>query len=284
MKFGIYLPNFGPMGNPHVLADLATDAETAGWDGFFIWDHIVRKPEFSDVTDAWVALSAIAMRTKTIRIGALVTPLARRRPWKVARETVAVDQLSNGRLVFGAGLGSAGGSQLEWENFGEVSDLRQRGEMLDEGLAILAGLWSGQFFNYQGKHYQVGDSQFLPMPVQQPRIPIWVAGTWPNKLPFKRAARWDGVVPLFNGENEPEQLKMLVNFIAELGTDMSHFDVVCQGITSAENGSEQVSLYQANGVTWWLEDLLPTYFGDDWKTSWHVEAIRERILQGPPKS
>src|SRR5688500_5376212 len=118
MRYGIFVPNFGPLGTARALADLAADAEAAGWDGFFIWDHIARKPEFRDVADTWIALTAIAMRTNTVRLGALVTPIARRRPWKLARETASLDHLSGGRLIFGAGLGSAGGSQLEWEPFG----------------------------------------------------------------------------------------------------------------------------------------------------------------------
>jgi alkanesulfonate monooxygenase SsuD/methylene tetrahydromethanopterin reductase-like flavin-dependent oxidoreductase (luciferase family) len=113
VKFGVYLPNFGAFGDALTLADLARDAEDAGWDGFFIWDHVARAFE-TEIVDPWVALAAIALQTESISIGALVTPLARRRPWKLARETVSIDRLSRGRLVFGAGLGSAGGAEVEW--------------------------------------------------------------------------------------------------------------------------------------------------------------------------
>ena len=175
MKYGLYLPNFGAFGETRLLADLAHDAEQAGWDGFFIWDHIAR-PWTTQVVDTWVALTAIAQRTSRIRFGPLVTPLARRRPWKVARETVSLDRLSEGRLILGVGLGGSGGQSVEWANFAEELDLRTRAEMLDEGLDILTGLWSGKPFSYNGQHYQVNDSLFLPTPIQSPRIPIWVAG------------------------------------------------------------------------------------------------------------
>jgi alkanesulfonate monooxygenase SsuD/methylene tetrahydromethanopterin reductase-like flavin-dependent oxidoreductase (luciferase family) len=216
----------------------------------------------------------------------MVTPLARRRPWKVARETVTLDHLSNGRLIFGAGLGSAGGGRLEWENFGEEMDLKRRGQMLDEGLAILAGLWSGQPFSYEGQHFRVQDTEFLPTPLQQPRIPVWIAGVWPNKAPFKRAAKWDGVVPLFSEGDEVPQLRAMVEFLYEIRGDDRTVDVACQGVTPGNDTAraiEIVSAYEANGATWWLEDLHPTCFGDDWETHWTVETIRERILQGPPK-
>jgi alkanesulfonate monooxygenase SsuD/methylene tetrahydromethanopterin reductase-like flavin-dependent oxidoreductase (luciferase family) len=139
VKYGLYLPNFGPFGDARVLAELARDAERAGWDGFFLWDHVAR-PGAPPVVDPWIALAAIAVATERVRIGALVTPLARRRPWKVARETVSLDRLSNGRLVFGAGLGSSGGAEVEWAGFGEETDLARRAGMLDEGLEILTGL------------------------------------------------------------------------------------------------------------------------------------------------
>jgi alkanesulfonate monooxygenase SsuD/methylene tetrahydromethanopterin reductase-like flavin-dependent oxidoreductase (luciferase family) len=286
MKYGIDVPNFGPLGQARILADLAADAEKAGWDGFFIWDHIARKREFRDVADPWIALSAIAMQTNRVQIGALVTPLARRRPWKVARETATLDQLSNGRLIFGAGLGSVGGGQVEWENLGEETDLKRRGQMLDEGLAVLAGLWSGQPFSYEGQHFRVKDTEFLPTPLQQPRIPVWIAGMWPHTVPFKRAVRWDGVFPIFEGDVLP-QFKALADFLDAIRDDDRPFDVVATGKTPGSDpsqGAEIVSAYEAYGTTWWLEDLEPTYFGDDWKSTWTVDTIRERVLQGPPKT
>jgi alkanesulfonate monooxygenase SsuD/methylene tetrahydromethanopterin reductase-like flavin-dependent oxidoreductase (luciferase family) len=182
MQYGLYLPNYGVFGDVRLLADLAREAEAVGWDGFFLWDHIAE--QYEDTTtmlpmiDPWVALAAIAMQTEKLRIGTTVTPLPRRRPWKLARETVSIDRLSNGRLILGVGIGAG---ELEWDHLGEETDLRSRGQMLDEGLDILTGLWSGEPFSYSGKHYQIEHAQFLPTPVQQPRIPIWVGGLWGNK-------------------------------------------------------------------------------------------------------
>src|SRR5689334_13471095 len=179
---------------------MARDAEAAGWDGFFLWDHVILWP--TPTCDPWVALAAVALATERVRIGPLVTPLPRRRITKLARETVTLDHLSNGRLVLGVGIGLG---PWEWEYLGEETDLRTRGAMLDEGLELLTKLWSGEPVMHEGRFYTCrGDkgpndptpipTPFLPRPVQ-PRIPVWVAGTWPKKPPFRRAARWDGVVP-----------------------------------------------------------------------------------------
>jgi len=278
MKYGLSLPNFGILGDVRLLADLAAQAEAAGWHGVFVWDHIARKPEFGAVVDPWIVVTAMAMRTTSIRLGALITPLARRRPWKVARETASLDQLSKGRLIFGAGLGSD--SSGEFESFGEEMDHKKRAEMLDEALDILTGLWRGQPFHYDGMHYHIKDSHFLPMPVQQPRIPIWIAGVWPNKPPFRRGARWDGVVPLLTGENIAAQLKEMTLYIRQHRQNDRPFDLVGMGQKQSDNTMRDA--YEANGATWWIEELNPTYFSDDWRTSWTLEAIQSRIVQGPP--
>jgi alkanesulfonate monooxygenase SsuD/methylene tetrahydromethanopterin reductase-like flavin-dependent oxidoreductase (luciferase family) len=277
VRYGIYVPNFGDYGDARRLAALARDAEDARWDGFFLWDHVAR-PFATDMVDPWIALTAIAMATKTIRIGALVTPLPRRRPWKVARETASLDQLSGGRLVFGAGTGSAGGRAVEWASFGEQMDARMRGAMLDEGLEILTGLWSGAPFQFRGKHYHVDEALFLPRPVQFPRIPIWVAGYWPNKSPFRRAARWDGVFPLAQTSAfvPPEQLREIVAYVRAQRADASPFDVVALGVTSAGRAdTDRVVATRAAGATWWLERV----HGDRGS----FEEMRERVRQGPPR-
>src|ERR1700730_5324126 len=152
MRYAMFLPNFGPFGDARVIADLAARAESAGWDGFFIWDHmVVSTNEAFPVADPWVALAAAATATSRVRLGALVTPLSRRRPWKVARETVTLDHLSGGRLIFGAGLGgsAAEGFATEFDDLGEQADLRARAGMLDEALEIIAGLWSGEPFSFR---------------------------------------------------------------------------------------------------------------------------------------
>ncbi|MBN1310613.1 MAG: LLM class flavin-dependent oxidoreductase [Anaerolineae bacterium] len=285
MKYGIYLPNFGPYGDARVLAGLAQDAEKAGWDGFFLWDHIAgwKLP----IVDVWVALAAIAMHTKRIRIGTTVTPLPRRRPWKVARETVSLDHLSGGRLILSVGIGLG---EDEWDHLGEETDPKRRGAMLDEALDILVGLWTGELFSYAGQHYTVQDAHFLPRPVQQPRIPIWVGGFWPNKAPFRRAAKWDGVFPLFlEAEGEGQELAQLeeaLSYINAQRPSEQPQDIVCMGITpgdEAEQATDMVRKRADLGATWWLELIAPFRFGKGFEDEWPVKALRERILQGPPQ-
>ncbi|MBN1248328.1 MAG: LLM class flavin-dependent oxidoreductase, partial [Anaerolineae bacterium] len=191
MRYGIYVPNFGPFGSAAAMAQLAQEAEAAGWDGFFIWDHVAGWHQ--PFVDPWIALTAVAMSTGRIRLGTTVTPLPRRRPAMLARETVSVDVLSGGRLILGVGIG---GGTAEWDDLGEETDLRVRGAMLDEGLDVLTGLWRNGAFSYEGAYYAVRDADFRPKPVQSPRIPIWVGGVWPAKAPFRRMARWDGMFPL----------------------------------------------------------------------------------------
>jgi alkanesulfonate monooxygenase SsuD/methylene tetrahydromethanopterin reductase-like flavin-dependent oxidoreductase (luciferase family) len=280
VQFGLYLPNFGDFADPHLLVELARDAERAGWDGFFLWDHINR-PHTPPVVDPWVALAAVAVATERLRLGALVTPLARRRVWKVARETVSLDRLSRGRLVFGAGLGSAGGKEAEWGTFGEETDLQRRGEILDESLEVLAGLWSGERYTYAGRHLRITDTRFLPTPLQSPRIPVWIAGYWPHPRPLARAARWDGVFPLFpdGPPRDLEQLAGAVAIVRERRRSATPFDVVHLGArgTPAEP-------YARAGATWWLESIAPGNFGARWTDPWPLARMREAIAAGPPRA
>lgn len=292
MRFAVDIPPFGPFADVRLLADLAHEAEEAGWDGFFLWDHVVwdRFP----IADTWVALTAIAMKTSTIRIGPMVTPLPRRRPTKVARESATLDQLSNGRLILGVGIG---GGEAEWDNLGEQTDLKARAALLNESLDVLTGLWSGEPFAYQGAHYTVrgkgeqGTLTFQPTPVQRPRIPIWVAGVWPRKAPFQRAARWDGVVPLrtdtqFSDMMTPEQVTEIVAYIRQQRTSDAPFDVSHWGITTGDDMARAGAIardYEAAGVTWWRENLSPWRFGWDWRGEFPVAATRARIRRGPPK-
>ena len=284
MKFGVDLPNFGAFGSARTLMSLAQDAENAGWDGFFIWDHINRA-WLTEVVDPWIALTAIATATERLTIGALVTPIARRRPWKLAREIVSLDHLSNGRLIFGAGLGSLGGHDVEWSKFGEETSLKTRAKMLDEGLDILKGLWSGEKFSYEGEFYRVMDTQFLPKPLGH--IPIWVGGYWPNKPPFRRAARWDGVIPLARDGDPatPDTIRDALAYTLEHRSSDRPFDVVhINPPIDPARGAAIVGPYQEAGVTWWLEEIIPKHFGGDWESDWPFDAMRERILQGPPAS
>lgn len=281
MKYGIYMPPGEDFADPRSLADLAREAEQAGWDGFFIWDHMVLGCS-ERVLDPWVGLAAVAMVTSRIRIGTMVTPIPRRRPWKLARETATLDRLSGGRLILGVGIGVG---QAEWDDLGEESDLKSRGEMLDEGLQVLTGLWSGQPFSFQGKYYQVKNARFLPTPIQ-PRIPIWVGGFWPNKAPMRRAARWDGVYPLFDVWQDPGKLavfKECVAFLRDQRPAVQPFDILAIGSTRTKEDNDPPRAYEAAGATWWMEAVDPWDFG--WADSgpWPIEAMRQRVRLGPPR-
>ncbi len=289
MRYGVYLPIFGPYSDPRTLADLAREAEAAGWDGFFLWDHLTGRDQAYDCLDPWIALAACAMTTNRVTLGALVTPIARRRPWKLARELTTLDHLSGGRMIFGVGLGS--GRADEWDHFGEETDMKARAAMLDEGLAVIEGLWSGQPFSYLGTYYTVRDAHFLPVPVQQPRIPVWVAGYWPHKAPLRRAARWDGAFPLFSagGVGELGEFSESAAFVRaereRLGAD-GPYDIVYRGIRGADESLEQwgerAARFEAAGATWWLEHMMPTMFGGDWGR-WPLDAMHTRITDGPPR-
>ncbi len=271
LKYGLYLPNFGVFGDARLLAELAAFAERAGWDGFFLWDHVAR-PGAPPVVDPWIALAAIAVATERVRIGALVTPLARRRPWKVARETVSLDRLSAGRLVFGAGLGSSGGAEVEWAAFGEEGDLARRAAMLDEGLAVLAGLWSGERFGFAGTHFSVRDACFRPTAVQRPRIPVWIAAYWPHRRPLLRSVGWDGLFALFpdGAPRDVGQLAQAVAYVRERrAPEAGPFDVVYLG---EPTGSPEP--YARAGATWWLSRVTPEST---------LEPIRALIARGPPR-
>jgi alkanesulfonate monooxygenase SsuD/methylene tetrahydromethanopterin reductase-like flavin-dependent oxidoreductase (luciferase family) len=284
MQFGLDVQNIGAFADPRALVELAVDAEAAGWDGFFLWDHISFDMSTPfDVADPWIALAAIAARTSRIRIGTVVTPIARRRPWKLARETVTLDRLSGGRLTLGVGLGWS--AESDFEQFGEVGDLKIKAEKTDEALEVLTGLWSAEPFEHRGKHFLIKPSLFLPAPVQQPRIPIWVAGTWPNRAPFRRAARWDGAFPL-KVATEPGEWQLtvaevadMVAFIRSVRADGAAFDTVVAGITGGEDETSdraKVSAFQAVGCTWWLEALMDERgsFAD----------MQTRVRSGPPKA
>jgi alkanesulfonate monooxygenase SsuD/methylene tetrahydromethanopterin reductase-like flavin-dependent oxidoreductase (luciferase family) len=288
MQFGIHIPPFGPFADIAALADLAQKAEAAGWDGFFLWDDVAFNPAV-DMADPWIALAAIALRTENMRLGPLVTPLPRRRPWKVAREAVSLDHLSHGRLILGVG---SGGAPEEFANLGEAADPKVRAAQLDEGLDILAGLWRGEPFEYTGAQYTIRAMPFLPRPVQSPRIPVWVGGSWPLRAPMRRAARWDGVYPL--GQHlsmvemlSPEEMAAVVAYVTDqrqqAGLAGEPFAVAHYGISSGDDRSgdaQMVATYQEAGVTWWLENVIPERWGS-W-SEWPVEAMTRRIEQGPP--
>ncbi len=275
MQFAINTPNFDWYRDPQLIAELAHEAEDCGWDGFFLWDHIGAAWP-APLGDPWIMLAAMAMRTTRIRLGPIVTPLPRRRPWKLAKEAVTLDHLSGGRLVLGVGIGSDSGQ--EYSCYGESPDDRLHAAMLDEGLEILTGLWSGEPFSFAGTHYQIHEARFQPVPVQQPRIPIWVAGVWPHHKPFRRAAAWDGVCPLADGRAlTPEDYRDLTAYIRQHRTGDEPFAVLSSGQTTGTDPAQDaatVGAFAEAGATWWQESF-------DWN---HSEAqVRARIRRGPPQ-
>ncbi len=284
MNTGLYLPNFGSWGDPTAMVSLATDAEASGWDGFFIWDHIGGFK--NTMVDPWVALGAVAQATTTITIGTTVTPVPRRRPQKLARETTTVDQLSEGRFVFAVGSGEGA---PEFDNMGESTVHRERAAMLDEALDVITQLWTGERVNHRGTHYTVEGARFVPTPVQTPRIPIWVGGSWPYTRPMRRAARWDGVMPLLRlseGESETEALRACVDYISSHRETDDPFDVVYSGVTPGDDptrAAEIVGSFADAGATWWLEPIAPYRYDEGFAEPWNTEKLRERVLQGPPR-
>lgn len=278
MKFGLMLPNKGrPYGDANLLVELALSAEQAGWEGFFLWDHIGGGGD-SPTMDPWICLGAIASQTQTMRIGTMITPLARRRPWKVAREIVTLDHITNGRVILGVGLGDM--VNKDFKAFGDPASPRVRAEMLDESLEIIAGLQHGHPFHYAGKHYQISQALFKPTPVQTPHIPVWVAAHWPFKRPLKRAARWDGVLPRQGkaGPITPAVLREIAAYIEEHRTVDTPFDICKYGLTKGKNLAQDRALvqeYGAAGATWWIDEIF-TSRGT-------LKQIQKRIAIGPPR-
>lgn len=281
MHYGLYIANFGEASYAQTLSDLAVEAEDYGWDGFFLWDHILHdKKQNSAMVDPWIALAAIAMKTKRIKMGTTITPIPRRRPWKLARETVSLDHLSKGRLILGVGIGFP--PDAEFENFGEESNEKVRAAKLDEGLEILTGLWKGKPLGYAGQYYHMEKTTFLPSTKQSPRIPIWVGGIWPHKAPFRRAARWDGMIPLTDsasGLPKPEDIRETLAYVKkQRKSGRDSFDVAVVGWTTGinrKNNAAKVDSFAEAGATWWLESL---YTARD-----SPGKMRKRIRQGPPK-
>ena len=278
MKYGLVLPLSGIDGDIERLVEYAHIAEEEGWEGIFLEDYIVYWGAQGLTYDPWLALTAIALHTQRVRLGMTVTPLPSRLPWKLAREAITLDHLSHGRLILGFGLGDA-----QDMHFGEATDVKQRAEMLDEGLDILAGLMSGRPFNYQGKHYTVNEVAFSPGPVQTPRIPIWLGGFWPRKAPALRAARWDGFCPAKvpdehgDGYIKPADIREIKTFIEEHRASAAPFDIAAGGNSSSDDPAKaraHVEPYSEAGATWWIEFVLPD--------PGEAEQALTRIKQGPP--
>ena len=283
MNYAIDIPNFGEFADPRFTARVACEAEDAGWDAVWVWDHIMRDPA-DPHADAWILLAAIALATSRVRLGPMVTPLARRRPWHLAREAVTIDHLSAGRLTLGVGNGSRA---HEFTAFGDEGTLAGRAAMLDEGLTILDGLWSGRPFSFEGAHFRLREVTFTPVPLQQPRIPVWVGATWPVPAPIRRAAHWDGVWPLRRASDgtsvplTPDDVRGVRDAVDRerraVGSS-GPFDIQVAGTTDPADGEravDTVRAYAQAGATWWSERINPSR-GD-------TERMLERVRLGPPR-
>jgi len=275
MRYGFVLP----AGDAAVAADLAGEAERAGWDGFFCWE-----PTWGN--DAWVMLTAAAMRTTSIRLGTMLTPLPKRKPWEVASQAVTLDNLSGGRVILSVGLGAP---EPRFYIFEDDPGRKVRAEMLDEGLEMLALMYRGEAFTYDGKYYHARRAEMMipPPSKQQPRIPTWVVGMWPAPRSMRRVARWDGWLPYLRqpeGLNRPER-EQLAEGVAWLrderarhGLSMDGFDVVMEGATKpGDEAVAEVRAWGEVGATWWLEA--------NWELGADevVEQSRDRLRAGPPR-
>lgn len=266
MRYGLNLASGGPYADPRNLVELAVAAEQSGWDAVLLEDYVVYQSMAGTPTvDSWTVLAAAAVRTERILLGTAVTPLARRRPWHVAREVTTVDRLSGGRAILGVG---AGDLEPGFTAFGEETDLRIRAERLDESLEIVTGLWTGKPFSFAGRHFTVSEIVFQPTPVQQPRVPIWVGGVWPRRGPVRRAARWDGAMLGWKDgpsgtevEMQPEDLRTLANEVERRrGGPLDGFDFVMGGRGRLDDeGAERTHQRDMAlaGATWWVEWIQP---------------------------
>jgi hypothetical protein len=260
-----------------MTSKLALEAEKSGWDGFFVWEPVWG-------IDAWVSLTAAAMKTTKIRLGTMLSPISRMRPWKLASETATLDNLSNGRVILSVGLGAVDSG---FKEFGEIMNRVQRAELLDEGLDILTGLWKGQPFNYDGKHYTVKETKFYPPPppVQKPRIPIWVVGAWPRMKSMRRVLKYDGILPtkMVGGKHvkvEPKDIRLMKSWIEENRSETTPFDIVVEGKTDGNDSNEWSKVVQPwieAGATWWIEAMWDMMDKEN-----SNELIVKRIRQGPP--
>jgi alkanesulfonate monooxygenase SsuD/methylene tetrahydromethanopterin reductase-like flavin-dependent oxidoreductase (luciferase family) len=277
LRRGLAVPPF--TADPADIIGLGLAAEQGGFDGFFLWDHLVHDDtgDGPPVLDPWPLLAVLASQTSQIRLGTLITPVPRRRPWQLAKETVTVDRLSDGRLILGVGIGSP--PYADFGIFHEPTSNRVRAELLDEGLEVLTGLWTGDRFAFSGEHFTVEPVRFRPVPVQQPRIPIWIGGVLPAAGPVRRACRWDGMVPLRwhddgLGRPSPEDIAGVRGQAQLARGSAAGFDLVVWADLEQEPG-EVAALapdYVAAGATWWVESAQS---GRGW-----LDEATERVARG----
>lgn len=248
MRHALTIPPYGEFADPAALVEVAVAAERSGWDAVFLWDHVLRRPgDPQETADPWIAMAAIAIATERIRIGPMVTPITRRRPIKLARETTTLDQLSGGRLTLGLGLGVD--TTRELSAFGEIVDARVRGERLDEGVELLCAFWSGEEVDFRGEHFVADHVTVLPRPQQQPRIPLWFAARGGAAKPVRRAARYDGLYPI---EVDDASLATMLDVVREERGSLDGFDVIVRPA-----GAAQYRRFEQAGVTWAITGPAP---------------------------
>ncbi|TGZ14379.1 luciferase-like protein [Streptomyces sp. S816] len=285
MRFSVNVPNFGDFADPRAVATVAVAAEQAGWDGLFVWDHVLhRRHQGRPFGDPWMLLTAAALATSRIRLGTLLTPVPRYRPQQLARQVATLDQVSGGRVIFGAGLG--GPVEDEYESFGDTAAPRELAGRLDEGLELLARFWSGEPVDHQGPHYTARDVTLLPATVQRPRPPVWIGGFWPRRAPMRRAARWDGAAPLFESARHGQlpdvaEVRELIAYVRGQRTTGGErpFEFVLGGATPADPAGARDALgpLRDAGATWWDERQLAD--GPDLD---RLEPVLRRVEAGPP--
>lgn len=276
MRFGYIVTG----GDPRTQAKLAAEAEASGWDGVFTFDAI--DIGGMDMYDPWVVLTAMAMRTERVRLGAMIFAPTRRRPWKLAREALTLDHLSGGRLVLPVGLGAL--DDRGFGSVGEPTEARERAAILDETLAIIDALWTGERLNHDGDRYRIEGMTMRPLPVQRPRIPVWVVGAWPALRSMRRAARWEGIVLQPRDADAwradaPAVVREASGWIAGERAAAGHtgpFEIVVDGTSPPGDpaAADRARALAEAGATWWIES--------DWESP-SVDAMRARIAAGPPR-
>jgi alkanesulfonate monooxygenase SsuD/methylene tetrahydromethanopterin reductase-like flavin-dependent oxidoreductase (luciferase family) len=285
VRYSVNIPNFGDFADARTVAKVATAAENAGWDALFVWDHVVhdkKRRAGQPFGDPWMLLTAAALATSRLRLGTLVTPVARRRPEQLARQVATLDTLSDGRVIFGAGLG--GPIEDEYASFGDTTDPVVLAERLDEGLQLLSRYWSGETVDYDGAHYRVRNTALLPATVQRPRPPVWIAGYWPRRRPMRRAAQWDGAVPLFESARHgqapsPDEVHSVAAYLSTQRDAGAHgpFDLVIGGATDPATAADLIAPLRDAGATWWDEREVQTN-----PDHHRAEPVLRRVEAGPP--
>jgi hypothetical protein len=278
MRYGFILPG----GDVWTIPEMAAEAEAAGWDGVFIADCIsIDTPDYppGPYYDSWILLALMAARTKRIILGPMVAAISRRRPWKLARETMTLDHLSQGRIVLPVGLGAAG-DDAGFYKVGEKMSLKERAGLMDECLDILNGAWSGELFSHDGNQYHVQPMKLLPPSVQRPRIPVWPTGVWPREKSMQRVLRWDGIVPQKKDGSDtqmtPDDIRAIKAYVEANRKLTTPFDITWEGETPGDDPERAAAIvrpWMDAGITWWMEAR--------W-TNANLEEVRERLRQGPP--